>query len=122
MSDDDTGAEFCTTEILTSFGERDFIIYFAHIKKGVSPLVVAGPEEPYAGLTIQVDKKNPIEADSCEVGLCYFEAKKSSLLLKQFRKGRSAHISISAEDGGIPLNKQITLRGFSAQFGKFGSR
>jgi hypothetical protein len=122
MSDDDTGTEFCTTEILTSFGEREFIIYFAHATKGVSPLVIAGPEEPYASLTIQVDKKKPLEADSCEVGLCYFEAEKSSLLLKQFRKGHNAQVSISTGDGGDTLNKQITLRGFSTQFAKFGSR
>ena len=118
MEDEESSEKICTTEIATSSGDRDFIIYFVHRKDGVSPLVVAGDEQEFSSLIIRVDDKDAIEADECDVGWCYFEAEKSGRLLKQFRKGRSARVSILDHRLDTILDTEITLRGFTASYAK----
>lgn len=118
MVDEESSEKICTTEIATSSGDEDFIVYFVHRKEGVSPLVVAGDEQRFSNLIIQVDDKDAIEADECDIGWCYFEAEKSDRLLKQFRKGRRARISILDDRLDTILDTVITLRGFTASFAK----
>jgi hypothetical protein len=118
MEDEESSEKICTTEIATSSGDQDFIIYFVHRKDGVSPLVVAGDEQEFSSLIIRVDDKDAIEADECDVGWCYFEAEKSGRLLKQFRKGRRARVSILDHRLDTILDTEITLRGFPASYAK----
>ncbi len=118
MEDEESSEKICTTEIATSSGDEDFVIYFVHRKKGVAPLVVAGDEQAFSSLIIQVDDKDTIEADECDVGWCYFEAEKSGRLLKQFRRGRRARISILDPRFETILDTEITLRGFTASYAK----
>ena len=114
MEDEESSEKICTTEIATSSGDRDFIIYFVHSKDGGSPLVVAGDEQKFASLIIRVDDKDAIETDECDVGWCYFKAEKSGRLLTQFRKGRRARVSILDDRLDTILDTEITLRGFTA--------
>ena len=118
MEDEESSEKICTTEIATSSGDQDFIIYFVHRKDGVSPLVVAGDEQKFSSLIIRVDDKDAVEADECDVGWCYFEAEKSGRLLKQFRKGRRARVSILDHRLDTILDTEITLRGFTASYAK----
>ncbi len=118
MVDEESSEKICTTEIATSSGDEDFIVYFVHRTEGGSPLVVAGDEQRFSNLIIQVDDKDAIEADECDIGWCYFEAEKSGRLLKQFRKGRRARISILDDRLDTILDTVITLRGFTASFAK----
>lgn len=118
MEDEESFEKICTTEIATSAGDQDFLVYFVHGKGGKSPLVVSGDEQKFSSLTIQVDDKDAIEADQCDVGWCYFEAEKSGRLLKQFRKGRRARVSILDERLDTILDASITLRGFTASYAK----
>jgi len=116
MEDEDSSEKICTTEIATSSGDQDFIVYFVHNKDGESPLVVAGDEQIFSSLIIRVDDKEAIEADECDVGWCYFEAEKSGRLLKQFRKGHRARVSIKDDRLDTILDTEITLRGFTASY------
>ena len=118
MEDEESSERICTTEIATSFGNQDFLVYFVHGKGGKSPLVVSGDEQRFSSLIIQVDGKDTIEADNCDIGLCYFEVEKSKSLLKQFRDGRRARISILDDRFETVLDTEITLRGFTASFAK----
>ena len=118
MEDEENSDRICTTEIATSFDNQDFLVYFVHGKGGKSPLVVSGDEQRFSTLTIRVDDRDSIEADKCDIGLCYFEIEKSKILLKQFRKGRRARISILDDRFDIVLDTEITLRGFTASFAK----
>ncbi len=119
MEDEDSGVKICTTEIAASGGGRDFLIYFVHHKGGKSPLVVTGEELKFAATTIKVDREDPVQADKCDVGMCYFELEKSRLLLRQFRKGRRARVSIIDDAFEFLLDQEVTLRGFSATYAKF---
>ena len=114
MEDEESAEEICTTEIATSSGDQDFIVYFVHNKDGVSPLVVAGDEQRFSSLTLRVDDQDAIEADECDVGWCYFEAEKSGRLLALFRKGSRARVSILDDRLDTILDTEITLRGFTA--------
>ncbi len=118
MEDDESSEKICTTEIATSSGDQDFIVYFVHNKDGGSPLVVAGDEQRFSSLTIRVDDKDAIVADQCDIGWCYFEAEKSGKLLKQFRKGRRARVSILDDRLDTILDTVITLRGFTASYAR----
>ena len=118
MEDEESSERICTTEIATSVDNQDFLVYFVHGKSGKSPLVVSGDEQKFASLTIRVDDRDAIEADNCDVGLCYFEIEKSKRLLKQFRKGRRARISILDDRFDTVLDTEITLRGFTASYAR----
>ncbi len=119
MADEDSAVKICTTEIVASDGGRDFLIYFVHDKGGKSPLVVTGEELKFTATTIKVDREDPVQADECEVGMCYFELEKSRLLLRQFRKGRRARVSIIDDALEFILDQEVSLRGFSATYAKF---
>jgi invasion protein IalB len=119
MEDEDSGEKICTTEISANDDGRDFLIYFVHNKGGKSSLVVTGDESEFSGTTIKVDLKDPLQTDKCDVGMCYFELEKSRLLLKQFRRGKSARVSITDGKAKLILDRDITLRGFSAAYAKF---
>lgn len=119
MEDDDSGEKICTTEIAASDDGSDFLIYFVHAKGGKSSLVVTGEERKFAATTIKVDKEDPVQADECEVGMCYFKLEKSRLLLRQFRKGRRARVSIIDDALEFILDQEVTLRGFSATYAKY---
>ncbi len=121
-SKDDTIIELCTTELSTNYKGRDFVIYFVHNRNGASSLVVSGPEELFVNAIVKVHGKKPVSADTCEIGLCYFELKKSALLAQQFIKGESTRITISTDRAKIFLDKDITLSGFIAAFWKFQTR
>lgn len=118
MEDEENSERICTTEIATSAGDQDFLVYFVHSKGGKSPLVVSGDEQEFSSLTIRVDDKDAFDADECDIGLCYFKIEKSAKLLKLFRKGRRARISILDDRLGTILDTEITLRGFSASYAK----
>ncbi len=113
--------ELCTTEISTSYHGNDFIIYFTHSRNGASSLVVSGPEELFVDTIVEVRGKEPVRADSCEIGLCYFELKKSALLVQQFIRGESTRITISTGRAETLLDKDITLAGFVTAFWRFQS-
>ena len=119
MEDEDSGEKICTTEIAASDDGGDFLIYFVHAKGGKSSLVVTGEELKFAATTIKVDKEDPVQADECEVGMCYFDLDKSRLLLRQFRKGRRARVSIINDALEFILDQEVTLRGFSATYAKY---
>jgi hypothetical protein len=119
MEDDDSGEKICTTEIAASDDGGDFLIYFVHAKGGKSSLVVTGEELKFAATTIKVDQEDPVQADECEVGMCYFDLDKSRLLLRQFRKGRRARVSIIDDALEFILDQEVTLRGFSATYAKY---
>lgn len=121
LGDEDRGTEICTTELETSQDDRAFIIYFVHNADGRIPLVVAGEDEVFTEVVIAVDDNEPLRADTCDVGSCYFELEKSAALLKQFRKGRTAQITVATEGARLILDRNVTLRGFSAAFAEFGS-
>ncbi len=118
MEDEESSEKICTTEIATSSGDEDFVIYFVHRKDGEAPLVVGGDEQKFSSLIIQVDDKDAIEADECDIGWCYFETEKSGRLLKQFRKGLRARISIFDNRLESILDTEFTLRGFTASYAK----
>ena len=121
ISEEPKSNAVCTTELETSTENGDFVIYFVHNPKDGSPLVVAGEEQDFAETVIKVDKKDPIAADHCEVGLCYYDLEKSAVLLKQFRRGGRARVTVTAEGLKVILDKTITLRGFTAAFAQFKS-
>ncbi len=118
MEGEESSEKLCTTEIAISSGNQDFIVYFVHRKDGGSPLVVSGDEQRFSKLTIRTDDNDAIEADQCDVGWCYFEAEKSGTLLKQFRKGRRARVSILDHRLDTILDAEITLRGFMASYAR----
>ncbi len=119
ITDLETEEEVCTTELLTIQDGVEFVLYFAHNPDGPAPLVVIGLEETFVEFLVTVDDKEPMRADQCEVGMCYFDAEKSTELLKQFKRGKKAHLRVEMEGDEVVLDKVITLRGFSAEFVKF---
>ena len=119
ITDLETEQEVCTTELLTIQDGVEFILYFAHNPDGPAPLVVIGLEETFVEFRVTVDDKEPLRADQCEVGMCYFDAEKSAELLKQFKRGKKAHLKVVMEGDEVALDQEISLRGFSAEFVKF---
>jgi hypothetical protein len=121
VSEEEIVEELCTTEISTSYEGREFVIYFTHNRNGVSSLVVSGPEELFVDTIVEVHGKKPVSADNCEIGLCYFELKKSALLVQQFIRGESTRITITTDRAKTFLDKDITLAGFVTAFWRFQS-
>ena len=116
---ENAGPEFCTTELFMTVGLRDFLIYFVHNRNGKNPLVLTGPEDEFEEFTIQVDDRKPLKAGKCETGMCYFDLKNSAALLKQFKQGRAARISVTARGSGLILDKTISLSGFSRIYSSY---
>jgi hypothetical protein len=120
LGDEAAGATICTTEFATFEDGQEFVLYFVRNEKGPSPLVVSGEDEAMSGATVTVDKNDPIVAESCEDGACYFSPENSGILLKQFRKGRTAHVTILGEAQRVVFDRSVTLRGFSAAYARSG--
>jgi len=68
---------------------------------------------------VKVDDEDAMKADNCIDGICYFEAEKSRLLLRQFRGGRTAHVTINDRQGRPLFDAPITLMGFSAAYKRY---
>lgn len=122
ITDLESQEEICTTEIMTPQDGVEFIVYFAHNPQGPATLVVTGLEEKFIDFTIFVDDKDPIQADQCEIGLCYFLQEKSTELLKQFKRGKKARLKLIMDGDETLLNKEISLRGFSVAYAKFAHK
>jgi len=114
--EDDSDEEVCTTELRSQDRDTEAIFYFARGPKGPVPFVALSEHTAFGALTVQVDEEEPLVADSCKDGICFFEAEKSHQLLQQFRSGRAAHIVIDAPDGHNLFDADITLMGFSAAY------
>jgi Invasion associated locus B (IalB) protein len=121
LGDEAAGAQICTTEFATFEDGQEFVLYFVRNEKGPSPLVVSGEDETISAASVTVDKNDPVAADSCEDSACYFSAENSDLLLKQFRKGHIAQVTIRGEGQQVIFDRPVTLRGFSAAFSQTGS-
>lgn len=118
LGDETAGTTICTTEIAAAHEERDYLVYFVHAEDGSSPLVIAGDEESFERTVVTVDDNDPMEADECEPGACYFADEAAEALLRQFRKGGAARVVVTGPDAQVFLDKTITLRGFSKAFGQ----
>ncbi len=116
ITDMESEETLCTTELSASFNGDEFVFYFAHTAEGDPPFVAAGSERLYSNMTIRVDDKVALSADSCETGLCYFKAEKSATLLRQFTRGNKAYVVIEGTHRSIFFDGEITLVGFSAAF------
>jgi hypothetical protein len=116
VAEDEGNAKVCTTELRSRDRDIEAIFYFARGPNGPVPFVALSEQAKFGALTVQVDDKDSLEADSCTDGVCYFEADKSRLLIKQFRGGRKAHVVIDAPDGQTLFDSDITLMGFSAAY------
>ncbi len=118
IHDIESGSKVCTTEMHLMESGVEFVLYFAHTHKGTSPFVAIGDELPFQVMQVQVDDKEPILAETCETGTCFFDKSSSRLLLSQFKKGGTARITISAPNNTL-LDREVTLLGFSAAYGQF---
>lgn len=121
LGDEAAGEKICTTEFATFEDGQEFVLYFVRNESGPSPLVISGEDDAMSGATVTVDKNDPVASESCEDGACYFSAENSNLLLKQFRKGHTAHVTIRGEAQRVVFDRPVTLRGFSAAFSQPGS-
>lgn len=102
----------CTLEILLDPDQGEFVLYFVYRVEGDMPLVLSGGDRALGKLWIKADKNDPIETETCEVGLCYFEPPDSTKLKKFFLMGRRAEVRIDDADGETILSQTITLNGF----------
>lgn len=113
LGDESSGeAPLCTVEILLDPDQGEFVLYFVYRDEGDMPLVVSGGDLALGRVSIKADKKDPIETDTCEVGLCYFEPPASTKLKDYFLRGRSAEVRIDDAAGETVLSQTITLNGF----------
>jgi invasion protein IalB len=114
--DEGTKEAVCTTEIRSHDKKTEAIFYFARGPRGPVPFVAHSEEQSFGALTVKVDDEDVLEADNCVDGICYFEESKSRLLLRQFRGGRTAHVTIKDRQGRELFDAPITLMGFSAAY------
>lgn len=111
---DETSREppLCTVEILLDPDQGEFVLYFVYRDDGAMPLVLSGGERALGKLWIKADKKDPVETEQCEPGLCYFEPPDSTKLKKFFLIGRKAEVRVEDDAGETILSQTITLNGF----------
>lgn len=114
LGDPVIGSRICTTELATFEKGEEFIVYFVHVDKGKPPLVIAGETENISRVAVAVDKNEPLAAIDCDEGTCFFDAGDSALLMKQFRKGFRAKITIETGTGQVLFDRVLSLRGFTA--------
>ena len=114
LGDEVVGSKICTTELAVLVAGEEFIVYFVHTDKGAPPLVVSGESDAIAAVAIAVDKKDPLTAESCEDGACFFTAKDSRTLMTQFRKGFRAKVTILDTAQRVLFDRVLSLRGFTA--------
>jgi len=116
IGEDNSDDQICTTELRSDDKGTEAIFYFARGPKGPAPFVASSESTAFGAMTVQVDDEEPLVADSCDDGICYYKAEKSERLLKLFRNGRTAHVVIDAPDGQNLFDADITLIGFSAAY------
>ena len=117
--DEGTKEEVCTTEIRSRNKNTEAIFYFARGPRGPVPFVAHSEEQSFGALTVKVDDEEVMEADNCVDGICYFEEAKSRLLLRQFRGGRTAHVTIKDRQGRELFDAPITLMGFTSAYKRY---
>lgn len=116
---EESPGQICTTELRALYEGEEFVFYFARGPNGPVPLVALGGELPFTAMTVAVDDQEPVTADSCATGSCHFKAKKSKVLLRQFRKGKFAKIMILGEAAAPLFDGTITLLGFNAAYQRY---
>ncbi len=114
LGDEVAGSKICTTELATFQDGEEFIVYFVHVDEGKPPLVVSGEDENIAVATVAVDKNTPLSSQECEDGACFFGAENSSELMKQFRKGFRAKVTVETGNNEVLFERVLSLRGFTA--------
>lgn len=141
LGDESVEVEICTTEISIYAEDMELVVYFVHNEGAHAPLVVTADPARLSRVSIQVDDKEPVVSDDCEVDGCIFDKEASKRLHVQFRKGRTARLvaegrkidpvaepPLESEDAtsgpsqgntgeGAPqtlVDRTFTLRGFSA--------
>ena len=119
IKEDDSKQSVCSTEIHTRFNDKDFLFYFARGPVGPVPFIAHADNLHFSKMTVSVDDKAPLEADSCEIEICYYDRKKSRTLIKQFTRGQSAKIIILGPDGITHFDGTITLIGFSSAYKRY---
>ncbi len=113
LGDPAVGSRICTTELATFQKGEEFIVYFVHVDKGKPPLVVSGETESISRASVAVDKNEPLAAGDCDEGACFFSATDSAMLMKQFRKGFRAKITVETATGQVLFDRVLSLRGFT---------
>ena len=114
LGDEVVGSKICTTELASFEDGEEFIVYFVHVGEGKPPLVVSGESENISEVTVAVDKNDPMVSRECEDGACFYEAEASNTLMKQFRMGFKAKITIKTADNKVLFDRVLSLRGFTA--------
>ena len=118
LGDEVVGSTICTTELAVLEAGQEFIVYFVHGGKGTPPLVVSGESEAIGAVTIAVDKEDTLASERCEEGACFFEEGVSKTLMRQFRKGFRAKVTIRDTEGRLLFDRVLSLRGFTAALTK----
>ncbi len=121
IQDDDNGTRLCAVELHAQAKGRDFIFYFARGRRGPVPFVAATTalSPPFFDMEVAVDGEAPLKADFCEKDVCYYEEQKSKRLIKLFKKGSEAHITIRDPNSKKLFDSAITLAGFSAAYKRY---
>ncbi len=114
LGDEVVGSRICTTEVAAFQDGEEFIVYFVHVDEGKPPLVISGENENITRATVAVDKNSPLASQNCEDGACFFGAEGSETLMKQFRKGFRAKITIETGTNEVLFDRVLSLRGFTA--------
>ncbi len=114
LGDELLGSRICTTELVSFQRGEEFIVYFVHVEKGKPPLVISGETEDISEVAVAVDKNAPMASRNCDDGACFFGAEDSSTLMKQFRKGFRAKVTIKSGNDEVLFDRVLSLRGFSA--------
>ena len=121
VQDDEDGTKLCAVELHAQEHGRDFIFYFARGRRGPVPFVAATTvvSPPFFEMEVAVDGEAPLQADFCEKDVCYYAEKKSRRLIRLFKKGRAAHITIRDPSAKKLFDSVITLAGFSAAYKRY---
>lgn len=119
VEEEDNSTRVCTTEIAMQYDEHDFLFYFARGPSGPIPFIVQSEGLDFQRMAVTVDDKDTLEADRCEVGVCFFEAQKSHKLIRLFRKGKAAHVLIEAAGSRVLFDAELTLTGFTAAYRRY---
>ncbi len=119
VGEDDSAARVCTTEIVMRYHEHDFLFYFARGPAGPVPFIAQSDGLGFGRMVVTVDGKDVLEADRCEVGMCFFEERKSHKLIRLFRKGKTAHVLIEDLGSRTLFDAELTLTGFTAAYRRY---
>ena len=114
--DEEGETKVCATELHADYQGQDYIFYFARGPKGPVPFIAISQDQPFSRMTVKVDDQEPLETEACERGMCFFEEKKSHLLIKQFRAGAEAWVEIEGKAHEPLFARAITLKGFTSAY------